>query len=103
MPDSKQAYKIIDGDSITCIATGNPVPDIVWLSSDGSEVDESRLVTNSTMDTDINNIPSVSVSMIVRWSDDGNYTCHANNSIGSNASTVHIIVQRKLSIYQGSW
>ena len=103
MPDSKQACKIIDGDSITCTATGNPVPDIVWLNSDGSEIDESRLVTNITMDTDINNVPSTSVSMTVGWSDDGSYTCLANNSIGSNASTVHIIVQRKLSIYQGSW
>ena len=54
------------------------------------------------MATDISNIPSVSVSMTVRWSDDGNYTCLANNSIGSDTSTVHIIVQCKLSMYQDS-
>ena len=98
-PDSKQSYKVTNGDSITCTATGNPVPDIVWVNSDGSEIDESRLVTNSTMDTDISNIPSVNVSMTIRWSDDGNYTCRANNSIGSYTNTVHIIVQRKLSMY----
>ena len=101
MPGSKKPYYVTDGDNITCTATGNAIPDIVWLNSHGSEVDESRLVTNSTMATDISNIPSVSVSMIVRWSDGGNYTCLANNSIGNDTSTVHIIVQCKLSMYTG--
>ena len=99
MPGSKQPYYVTDGNSITCTATGNPVPDIVWLNSDGSEVDESRLVTDSTMATDISNTPSMSVSMTVRSSDGGNYICRANNSIGNDISTVHIIVEGKLSMY----
>ena len=99
MPKAGVTYTITEGGSITCTATGYPVPDIVWLNSDGSEVDESRLVTNNTMDTDISNIPSVSVSMTLRSSDGGNYTCRANNSIGNDISTVYIIVNGKLSVH----
>ena len=84
---------------ITCTATGYPVPDIVWLNNDGSEVDENRLIPGSTMTTDITNVPGVSVSMIVRRSDGGVYTCVANNSVGNDTSTIHITVQRKLSMY----
>ena len=98
-PDARQAYNITDGDSITCTATGYPVPDIVWLNNDGSEVEENRLMPGSIMTTDIDNIPSVSVSMIMRRSDGGIYTCLANNSVGNDTSTVHITVQRKLSMY----
>ena len=97
-PDTKQAYNITDGDNITCTATGYPVPDIVWLNEDGSEVDENRLISGSVMTTDIDNIPSVSVSMIIRRSDGGIYKCLANNSLGNDNSTIHINVQRKLSV-----
>ena len=81
---------------ITCTATGYPVPDIVWLNNDGSVVDEDRLIPGGVMTTDITNVPSVSVSMIVRRSDGGVYTCFANNSVGNDTSTIHITVQRKL-------
>ena len=84
---------------ITCTATGYPVPDIVWLNNDGSVVDEDRLIPGSIMTTDITNVPGVSVSMIVRRSDGGVYTCVANNSVGNDTSTIHITVQRKLSMY----
>ena len=95
-PDAKQAYNITDGDSITCTATGFPVPDIVWLNNDEDVVEENSA---SVMTTDIDNIPSVSVSMIIRRSDGGIYTCLANNSVGNDTSTVHITVQCKLSTY----
>ena len=98
-PDARRAYNITDGNSITCTATGYPVPDIVWLNNDGSEVEENRLMPGSIMTTDIGNIPSVSVSMIMRRSDGGIYTCLANNSVGNDTSTVHITVQCKLSMY----
>ena len=98
-PETKQMYNITDGDSITCTATGYPVPSIVWLNNDGSIYDENRLIPASVTTTDIGNIPSVSVSMIIRRSDGGIYTCLANNSVGNDTSTVHITVQCKLSMY----
>ena len=51
------------------------------------------------MVTGVGNLYNVSVSMIIRRSDGGIYTCRANNSVGNDTSTVHIIVQRKLSVY----
>ena len=97
-PDTKQTYNITDGDSITCTATGYPVPDIVWLNNDGSVVDRNRLVTDNVMATGVSDISSVSVSMIIRRSDGGIYKCVANNSLGNDTSTIHITVQRKLSV-----
>ena len=81
---------------ITCTATGYPVPDVVWLNNDGSVVDEDRTKTDNVMTT--GDISGVSVSMIVRRSDGGVYTCFANNSFGNDTSTIHITVQCKFSI-----
>ena len=88
-------YNISDGDSITCTATGYPVPDIVWLNNDGSVVDKNRLVP-SIMATGAGNTSSMSVSMIVRRGDSGVYTCQASNFLGNDSSTINITVQRKL-------
>ena len=99
IPENEQSYALTENDNITCTATGYPVPDIVWLNNDGSEVKENRLMPGSVMTTDIGNIPSVSVSMIMRRNDSGNYTCLANNSVGNDTSTVHITVQCKFSMY----
>ena len=93
---SEEAEKVTEGDNITCTATGYPVPDIVWVNNDKSVVNTSRLITDSGMTTDIDNLSSVSVSMIVTRSDAGMYTCLANNSFGNDTSIINIIVQCKL-------
>ena len=86
-----ELYNFTDGDTITCTATGYPLPDIVWLNNDGSIVDENRLVES----TNVGNIPNKSVSVIVRRGDDGVYTCVANNSVGNDNSNINITVQCK--------
>ena len=95
-PESRQVYNITEGDSITCTATGYPVPDIVWLNNDGSVVDKNRLVP-SIITTVEDNIFSISVSMILRRGDGGVYTCHASNFLGSDNSTINITVQCKFT------
>ena len=100
--ETEQVYNITEGGSITCTATGYPVPDIVWLNNDGSVVDENRIKTDGAMATGVGNLYNVSVSMTVGRSDGGIYTCHASNSVGSDTSTVHITVQCKLSMYMYS-
>ena len=96
MPRAEQEYYITESGRITCEATGYPVPVIVWLNNDGSKVNESRLVTGSTVATGVGNLLSINVSMIVRSSDGGAYTCVANNSYGSDS--VNITVYCKLLI-----
>ena len=91
----EQAFNVTEGDSITCTATGYPVPDIVWLNNDGSVVDKSRLVTGSVMATGVGNVYSLSVSMIVGRSDSGVYKCLATNSVGNNTNTINITVNCK--------
>ena len=95
MPEAEQEYNITEGDNITCTAIGYPVPDIVWLNNDGSVVNASRLIADNVMTADINNLSSVSVSMIVTRSDSGVYTCLANNSLGNDTRMINITVECK--------
>ena len=96
MPEAEQVYIITEDDNITCTATGYPAPIIVWLNNDGSVVNESRLVTDSVTTTDIGNLSSVSVSMLVTRNDAGVYMCVANNSVGNDTNTITILIQCKL-------
>ncbi|XP_065912633.1 hemicentin-1-like isoform X3 [Dysidea avara] len=90
----EEALTIIEGGNITCRATGYPVPDIVWLDINGSEVDKKRLVTSSVMATGVGNVLIVSVSMIeVMRGDGGVYTCLATNPVGDDNTTVNVSVQ----------
>ena len=95
VPENEQSYTLTEGDSITCTATGYPVPDAVWLNNDGSEVDKKRIIPGNAMATIEGNLSSMSVSMIVRRADSGVYTCHANNFLGSDNSTIKITVHCK--------
>ena len=99
MPESEQVYNIteLEGDSsiiiIPCTATGYPVPDVVWLNSDGSVVDENRI--HRIMNTGIGNLFNVSALMIIGRNDAGAYTCIANNSIGNVTHTINITINCK--------
>ena len=93
-----EAFVVNEDDSITCTATGYPVPYIVWLNNDESVVDKSRLIPGSIIATGVGNIFNVSASIIVRRSDTGVYTCFANNSVGFDNRTISITVQCKFLI-----
>ena len=94
-PVEGETLNIIEGGNITCIATGYPVPDIVWLDINGSEVNKT-LVTNSVMATGVGNVSIVSVSMIeVMRGDSGVYTCLATNLVDDHNTTVNVSVQCK--------
>ena len=88
--ETEQVYNATEGDSITCTATGYPVPDIVWLNNDKSVVDKNRIKTDSAMATGVGNLYNVSVSMTVGRNDAGVYICIANNSIGNDTRTINI-------------
>ena len=94
VPKNGQLYTLTEGDNITCTATGYPVPDldIVWLNNDESN---NRLVTDSLVaDND-----SVSVSLTIRRSDTGIYSCVANNSVGNIIHAINVTVQCKLKFF----
>ena len=87
--------------SITCTATGYPVPTIVWQNSDGSSLSNSRLVSGDPVisSTGVGNVSSVSVELMVIGAmrvDTGMYRCSANNSINSTIRNVVITVRGKL-------
>ena len=97
-----QQFNITEGshESITCTATGYPVPTVVWQNSDGSSLSNNRLVSGSPVisSTGVGNVSRVSVELMVIGAmrvDTGMYRCSANNSINSTTRNVMITVQSK--------
>ena len=102
-PMEEQQFNITEGSngSITCTATGYPVPTVVWQNSDGSSLSNNRLVSGSpvNMSTGVGNVTSVSVELMVIGAmrvDTGMYRCSANNSVSSTIRNISITVQCKL-------
>ena len=97
-----QQFNIIVGSngSITCTATGYPVPTVVWQNSDGSSLSNNRLVSGSPVmsSTGVGNETSVSVELMVIGAmrvDTGMYRCSANNSVRNTTRNINITVQCK--------
>ena len=90
LPRSEQALIVTEGDNITCTAAGYPIPNVVWLSDNKSVI--------SVMAEGVGNLSNVSASLTMRRSDGGFYTCLASNFVGNDISSIHIIVQCKLSL-----
>ena len=103
VPMEGQQFNITEGSngSITCTATGYPVPTVVWQNSDGSSLSNNRLVSGSPVisSTGVGNVSSVSVELMVIGAmrvDTGMYRCSLSNSIGSATRNIIITVQCKL-------
>ena len=102
-PMEGQQFNVIEGrnGSITCTATGYPVPAVVWQSSNGSSLSNNRLVSGlvNMSSTGVGNVTSVSVELMVIGAmrvDTGMYRCSASNSVGNDANNININVQCKL-------
>ena len=101
-PMEGEEFIITEGSngSITCTATGYPVPTVVWQNSDGSSLSNKRLVSGSPVisSTGVGNVSSVSVEVMVIGAmrvDSGMYRCSANNSVSSTTRNITILVQGK--------
>ena len=101
-PIEGQQLNITEGSdgSITCTATGYPVPTVVWQNSDGSSLSNNRLVSGSSVisSTDVGNVSSVSVELMVVGAlrtNTGMYRCSVNNSVNSTIRNIIITVQCK--------
>ena len=99
-PMEGQQFNITEGSngSITCTATGYPVPTVVWQNSDGSSLSDNRLVSGSPVisSSGIDNVSSVSVELMVIAAvrvDSGMYRCSASNNINNTTKNVNIIIQ----------
>ena len=102
-PMEGQQFNITEGSngSITCTATGYPVPTVVWQNSDGSSLSNNRLASGSSVmsSTGVGNETSVSVELMVTGAmrvDTEMYRCSASNSFSSTTRNISINVQCKL-------
>ena len=101
-PMEGEEFNITEGSngSITCTATGYPVPTVVWQNSDGSSLSNNRLRFGIPVisSTGVGNVSSVSVELMVIGAmrvDSGMYRCSANNSISNTTRNITITVQCK--------
>ena len=87
---------IIEGHNITitCEATGIPLPTIIWTFS--GRVLMSDSVNTTTGNGDVLRVTETLTVMNVSREHTGVYTCSANNSVGSDNSNIIITVQCKL-------
>ena len=104
--EGQQQLDVIEGrnGSITCTATGYPAPTVVWQNSDGSSLNNNRLVSGpvNMLPTGVGNEISVSVELKVIGAireDDRMYRCSANNIIGNTTANIRIIIQCKCTVY----
>ena len=100
-PMEGQQFNIIEGSdgSITCTATGYPVPTVVWQNSDGSSLSNNRLVSGSPVNMSTG-VGSVELMVIGAMRvDTGMYRCSANNGIGNNATNISLTIQCKCLLY----
>ena len=101
---TQEEINIAEGNngSITCTATGYPVPTVVWQNSDGSSLSNNRLLSGDPVNissTGVGNVISVSVELMVigaMRADSGIYRCSANNSVSVTTRNITISVQCKL-------
>ena len=94
-----QQFNVTEGSngSITCTATGYPVPRVAWSTS----MQRNTLIIGDPVisSTGVGNVTSVSVELMVIGAmrvDTGMYRCSANNSVNSTTRNISITVQCKL-------
>ena len=79
--------------TITCEAVGYPPPTVVWNRIDGAFSDRVSMSDSVSVPTGNGNEISVSINLTITnisREDRGEYTCFANNSIGSDNRSVTV-------------
>ena len=75
--------------TFTCEATGYPIPNVIWHRVDGSLTDGVSMSEN-ILTGDGSVIANLKITNASR-EDTGEYTCTANNSIGSDSRIIRIV------------
>ena len=99
-PMEEQQFNITEGSSgaIKCTAMANLVPMVVWQKSDGSALQNNRLVSGIPVISSTDNVTYVSVDLMVIGAmriDTGTYRCSASNSVNTTVRNVIITIQCK--------
>ena len=75
--------------TFTCEATGYPIPNVTWHRVDGPSIDGVS-VSENILTGDGSVIANLTITNASR-EDTGEYTCTANNRIGSDGIIIKIV------------
>ena len=86
-----------DNVTITCTATGVPVPSVTWIRADGSSLTDSRYVisdiSSSMVVNDVYQVTrNLTIRNIIREDAGAMYGCTVTNVVNTVQSNVNIIV-----------
>ena len=84
--------------TFTCEATGEPVPNISWYFNDSTLLvsDASKYTISNSLNGTV--IKSLLTIVSAQSSDVGKYTCHAENTVGTDRSSGVLTVNGKFVI-----
>ena len=93
---------VSEGDdvTITCVATGVPVPSVTWIRVDGTDLTDSKYVISDTSSPMVVNdvyqvTRNLTIMNIVRGDAGAMYGCAVTNMVNTVQSNVIITVQCK--------
>lgn len=84
-PEDTVTVEASTGSTLTCVAYGLPLPDIIWLREGIAIQNESadvRIYETILVETNFSFIQSV-LEICISQDHEGQYSCHANNSGGN--------------------
>ena len=79
--------------TVTCEALGYPPPTVTWSRTNGILSDRVSVSDSVSVPTGYGNVTRVSVNLTITnlfREDGGDYTCSANNSIGSDTKIITV-------------
>ncbi|NWQ58990.1 NCAM1 protein, partial [Neopipo cinnamomea] len=90
--ENKTAMELEDQITLTCEASGDPIPSITWRSSSRNISNEEKTLDGRIIVRSHARVSSLTLKEI-QYTDAGEYVCTASNTIGQDSQAMYLEVQ----------